>query len=144
MPSGHLWHKGELPYRVPDVRGRGLPLFIPRHIRSPRQPRSTKQPCRYQSRSAQPQLSTRAQLSRRFASADPTHPRKSSSGPTSTPNRNLRSPASSGTTLTSSHGVHPICLWSPRSWLSTDLKSTIPHNLSSKSSSDLRKIENKL
>jgi hypothetical protein len=40
----------------------------------------------------------------------PTHPRKSSSGPISTTNRNSRSPASSGITLTSSHGVHPICL----------------------------------
>jgi hypothetical protein len=118
MPSGHLWHRGELPYRVPDVRGRGLPLFIPRHIRStyarqihghtphtylimkivapngilsvlgdimvsyncesatvgspriqrsepqqrswlPRQPRSTKQLCRYQTRSVQPKLWTR-------------------------------------------------------------------------------------
>jgi hypothetical protein len=64
--------------------------------------------------------------------------------PTSTPNRNSRSPASSGTTLTSSHGVHPICLLSPGSWLSTDLNSTRPHDLSSKSSGDLQKIENKL
>jgi hypothetical protein len=36
-------------------------------------------------------------------------------GPTSTPNRNSRSLASSGTTLTSSHGVRPICLESPGS-----------------------------
>jgi hypothetical protein len=71
---------------------------------------STKQLCRYQTRSAQPQRWTRVQLSRRFASACPTHPRKSSSGSTSIPNRNSCSPACSGTTLTSSHGVHPICL----------------------------------
>jgi hypothetical protein len=58
---------------------------------------------------------TRVQLSRRFASACPTHLKKSSSGPTSTPNRNSRSLVSSGTTLTSSHGVHPICLVSPGS-----------------------------
>jgi hypothetical protein len=76
--------------------------------------------------------------------ACPTHPRKSSSGPTSTPNRNSRSPASSGATLTSSHGVRTICLECPGSWLSTDLKSTRPLDLSSKSSSDLQKIENKL
>jgi hypothetical protein len=38
-----------------------------------------------------------------------------SSGPTSTPNRNSRSPVSSGTMLISSHGVHPICLVSPGS-----------------------------
>jgi hypothetical protein len=44
------------------------------------------------------------------------------SGPTSTPNRNSRSPASSGTTLTSSHGARPICPMSPGSWLSTPLK----------------------
>jgi hypothetical protein len=81
---------------------------------------------------------------KKVCSACPTHPRKSSSGPTSTPNRNSRSPTSSWTTPTSSHGVHPICLASPRSWLSTDLKSTGPHDLSSKSSSDLEKIENKL
>jgi hypothetical protein len=31
------------------------------------------------------------------------------------PNRNSRSPASSGTMPTSSHGVHPICLASPGS-----------------------------
>jgi hypothetical protein len=37
----------------------------------------------------------------------PMRPRKSSSGPTSTPNRNSRSPVSSGITLTSPHGVHP-------------------------------------
>jgi hypothetical protein len=65
-------------------------------------------------------------------------------GPTSTPNKNSRSPASLGTTLTSSHGVHPICLASPRSWLSTNLKLTRLHDLSSKSSGDLQKIENKL
>jgi hypothetical protein len=47
-------------------------------------------------RSVQPQLWTRVQLSRRFASACPTHPRKSSSGPTSTSNRKSRSPASLG------------------------------------------------
>jgi hypothetical protein len=99
---------------------------------------------RYQSRSVQPQLWTQFQLSRRFASACPTHPRKSSSGPTLTLNRNSRSPASSGTTLTSSHGVHLTCLMSPGSWLSTNLKSTEPHDLSSKSSGDLQKIENKL
>jgi hypothetical protein len=79
----------------------------------PRQLRSIKLPFRYQSRSAQVRLWTRVQLSRRFASACPTHPKMSSSGPTSTPNRNSRSPASSGTTLTSSHGVHLICLESP-------------------------------
>jgi hypothetical protein len=49
----------------------------------------------------------------------PAHPRKSSSGSTSTPNRNSRSPVSSGTTLTSSHGAHPTCPVSPGSWLST-------------------------
>jgi hypothetical protein len=65
-------------------------------------------------------------------------------GPTSTPNRNSHSPASSGTTLTSSRGVHPICLVSPGSWLSTDLKSIRLHDLSSKSSGDLQTIENKL
>jgi hypothetical protein len=48
-----------------------------------------------------------SQLSRRFASACPTHPRKSSSGPTLTPNRNSRSPVSPGTTLTSSRGACP-------------------------------------
>jgi hypothetical protein len=84
------------------------------------------------------------QLSRRFASVCPMHLRKSSSGPTSTPNRNSRSPVSSGTTLTSSHGVHPIFLVSPGSLLSTNLKLTRPHDLSSKSSDDLQKIENKL
>jgi hypothetical protein len=99
---------------------------------------------RYRSRSVQARLWTQVQRSRRFASACPTHPRKSSSGPTSTPNRNSRSLASSGTTLTSSHGVHPICRVSPGSWLSTDLKSTRPHDLSSKSSGDLQKIKNKL
>jgi hypothetical protein len=67
-----------------------------------------------------------------------------SSGPTSTPNRNSRSPVSSGTTLTFSHGVHLICLVSPGSLLSTHLKSTRPHDLSSKSSDDLQKIENNL
>jgi hypothetical protein len=36
-------------------------------------------------------------------------------GATSTPNRDSRSPASSGTTLTSSHRVHLICLESPGS-----------------------------
>jgi hypothetical protein len=61
----------------------------------------------------------------------PTHPRKSSSGPTSTPNRNSRSPTSSRTPLTSSHGVRLICLESPGSWLSTDSKSTRPLDLSS-------------
>jgi hypothetical protein len=101
-------------------------------------------PCRYQSRSLQVQLWTQDQLSRRFASACLTHLRKSSSGPTLTPNRNSRSPASSRTTLTSSHGVHPTCRASPGSWLSTDLKSTRPQDLSSKSSADLQKIENKL
>jgi hypothetical protein len=65
-------------------------------------------------------------------------------GPTSTPNRNSRSPVSLETTLTFSHGVHPICLVSPGSWLRTSLKSTRPHDLSSKSSGDLQKIENKL
>jgi hypothetical protein len=74
----------------------------------------------------------------------PTHPRKSSLGPTSTPNRNSRSPASLETMLTSLHGVRPICLESPGSWLSTDLHSTRPLDLSSKSSGDLQKIENKL
>jgi hypothetical protein len=49
---------------------------------------------------------------RRFASACLTHPRKSSSGPTSTPNRNSRSPASSGTTPTSLHGARRHA-WSP-------------------------------
>jgi hypothetical protein len=63
------------------------------------------------------------------------------SGKTSTPNRNSCSQASSGTTLTFSHGVRPICLQSLGSWLSTDLKSTRPLDLSSKSSGDLRKIE---
>jgi hypothetical protein len=65
-------------------------------------------------------------------------------GPTSIPNRNLRSPASSGTTLTSSHGVRPICLESPGSWLSTNSKSTRQLDISCKSSGDLQKIENKL
>jgi hypothetical protein len=65
-------------------------------------------------------------------------------GATSTPNRNSWSLVSSGTTLTSSHGVHLICLVSPGSSLSTHLKSTRLHNLSSKSSGDLQKIENKL
>jgi hypothetical protein len=60
------------------------------------------------------------------------------------PNRNSRSPASSGTTLTSFHGVRPICLQSPGRWLSIDLKSTRPLDLSRKSSGDLRTIENKL
>jgi hypothetical protein len=73
----------------------------------------------------------------------PMHPRKSSSGPTSTPNRNSRSPVSSGTTLTSLHGARPTCPVSPGSWLRTHLKSTKPHDLSSKSSGDLQKIENK-
>jgi hypothetical protein len=109
-----------------------------------RQPRSTKLPSKYRSKSVQTRLWTQVQLSKRFASACPTHPRKSSSGPTSTPNRNSRSPASLGTTLTSLHGVHPICLESPKSWLSTDFKSTRPLDLSSKCSGDLRKIENKL
>jgi hypothetical protein len=99
---------------------------------------------RYQSRSVQVRLWTEAQLSRRFASACPTHPKKLSSGPTSTPKRNSRSPVSSWTTLTSSHGVHPIFLESQWSWLSTDLKSTRTHDLSSKSSGDLQKIEHKL
>jgi hypothetical protein len=76
--------------------------------------------------------------------ACPSHPRKSSLGPTSIPNRNSRSPISLGTTLTSSHGVHPIHLVSLGSWLSTNLKSTRPHDLSSKSSGDLQKIENKI
>jgi hypothetical protein len=58
---------------------------------------------------------TQVQLSRRFASACPTHPWKLSSGPTSTPNRNSCSQVSLGTTLTFSHGVHLICLVSPRS-----------------------------
>jgi hypothetical protein len=109
-----------------------------------RQPRSTKLLFKYQNRSVLARLSTQVQQSRRFASACPTHPRKSSSAPTSTPNRNSHSPTSSGTMQTSSHGVHPICLESLGSWLSTDLKSTKPLNLSSKSTSDLRKIENKL
>jgi hypothetical protein len=99
---------------------------------------------RYQSRSVQPQLWTQFQPSRRFASACPMHPRKSSSGPMSTLNRNSCSLASSGTMLTSSHGVHPTCLMSPGSWLSTNLRSTEQHDLSSKSSGDLQKIENKL
>jgi hypothetical protein len=68
---------------------------------------------------------------------------KSSSGPTSTPNRNSRSPVSSGTTLTSSHGARLTCLVSPGSWLTTHLKSTRLHDLSSKSSGDLQKIANK-
>jgi hypothetical protein len=105
-----------------------------------RRPRLTKLPSKYRSRSVQARLWTQVQQLKRFASACPTHPRKSSSGPTSTPNRNSRSPASLGTTLTSSHGVHPICLESRGSWLSTDLKSTRPLDLSSKSSDDLRKI----
>jgi hypothetical protein len=50
------------------------------------------------------------------------HLRKSSSGPTSTPNRNLCSPVSSGTALTSSHGARTTCPVSPGSWLSTHLK----------------------
>jgi hypothetical protein len=79
---------------------------------------------------------------KRFASACPTHPRKSSSGPTSTPNKNSCSPVSSGTMLTSSHGVRPTCPVSLRSWLSMHLKLTRPHDLSSKSSGDLQKIEN--
>jgi hypothetical protein len=37
-----------------------------------------------------------------------------------------------------------MCLESPGSWLSTDFKLTIPHDLSSKSSGGLQKIENKL
>jgi hypothetical protein len=43
------------------------------------------------------------------------------------------------TVPTSSHGVHLICLVSLGSWLSTHSKSTIPHDLSSKSSSDFAK-----
>jgi hypothetical protein len=109
-----------------------------------RQPRSTKLLFKYRSRSVQAKLCTQVQPSRRFASACPTHPRKSSSGPTSTLNRNSRSPAYSGTTPTSSHGVRPISLESLGSWLSTDSKSTRPLDLSSKSSGDLQKIENKL
>jgi hypothetical protein len=106
--------------------------------------KTTKPLYKCQSRSVQVQLRTEVQLSRRFASACPTHPKKLLSGPTSTPNRNSRSPVSSGTTLTFLHGVHLICLVSPGSWLSTHLKSTRPHDLSSKSSGDLQKIENKL
>jgi hypothetical protein len=75
----------------------------------------TKPPWRCQNSNTQARLWTQVQPSRRFASACPTHPRKSSSGPTSTPNRNSCSPVSSGTTLTSSHGAHPICLVSPGS-----------------------------
>jgi hypothetical protein len=52
----------------------------------------------------------------------PMQPRKSPSGPTLTPNRNSHSLVSSGTMLTSSHGVHPTCLVSPGSWLNTPLK----------------------
>jgi hypothetical protein len=73
----------------------------------------------------------------------PTHPKKLSSGPTSTPNRNSRSPVSSGTTSTFSHGVHPIFLVSLGNWLSMHLKLTRPYDLSSKSSGDLQNIENK-
>jgi hypothetical protein len=48
--------------------------------------------------------------------------RKSPSGLTLTPYRNSHSLVSSGTMLTSSHGVHPTCLVSPGSWLNTPLK----------------------
>jgi hypothetical protein len=48
--------------------------------------------------------------------------KKSSSGPTLTPNRNSSSLVSSGTTLTSSHGARLTCPVSPWSWLSTHLK----------------------
>jgi hypothetical protein len=57
------------------------------------------------------------------------------------PNRNSRSPISSGTTLTSSHGARLTCPVSPGSWPSTHLKSTRLHDLSSKSSNDLQKIK---
>jgi hypothetical protein len=70
--------------------------------------------------------------------------RKSSSELTSTPNRNSRSPASSGTTPTSLHGAHTTCSESLGSWLSTNSKSTRLLDLSSKSSGNLQKIENKL
>jgi hypothetical protein len=44
-------------------------------------------------------------------------------------NRNSRSPVSSGTTLTSSHGVHLTCPVSPGRCMSMHLKSTRPHDL---------------
>jgi hypothetical protein len=84
-----------------------------------RPPRSTKLLLKFQSRSAQPQPWIHVLLLRKFASACPTHPRKSSLRLTSTPNRNSRSPVSSGTTPTSSHGAHPTCPTSPGNWLST-------------------------
>jgi hypothetical protein len=173
MLAGHL-RLGELRNGVPDLRSRGLPLFLPHHLRTtyarqvhgyttshlphhedadakwnPFRPRGhhgllqLRKLFKYRSRSIQAQLWTQVQLSRRFASACPTQPKKSSSGPTSTPNRNSLSPASSGTMPTSSHGARPTCLESLGSWLSTDSNSTRPLDLSSKSSGDLQKIENK-
>jgi hypothetical protein len=56
---------------------------------------------------------------RRSASTLSTQPRRWSSVTTSGRNRNSRSPVSSGTMLTYSHGPHRICLVFLRSWLST-------------------------